>query len=417
VLRVARLALKIRAIATNPQMQLLPNRTVKVLPTLLCSTALIVGQMLAPPALVSDPPCAVPVLSGDDWQLSTPQKSGFDPIALCSTLSAVTTGNDNIHSVIIERHGRLVAELYRKGSDHPINVFYGLWNPFATDVDFGPTTRHDTRSVSKSVISLLFGMAKQQGKIKSLATPVLDFYPEFADLRSPERNAITLQHLLTITSGLEWDEGSLPNDETRLYWKSEPYRFVLSRPIIHLPAKVFNYNSGGTAVLADILTRINGKPWLDLARAELFEPLGITDWEWVSDLHGRPLAFTGLRMRPRDMLKLGRLMLNHGEWRGQQIVPDAWVAESLRPRVGTGHRSPPTNPKQLQYGYQWWSGSADWRGKKLAWSAAFGNGGQRIFIVPELDMTVVVTAGAYGSPQINHTVNRLLGQLVLAVSQ
>lgn len=348
---------------------------------------------------------AVPAIIGDGWEREELSKSGFDAGRLRSLLASMMNGETNIHSVIIERHGRLVAELYRRGKDKSV---YSL---LARNKDFGPTVLHDTRSVGKSVVSLLLGIAEQQGKIGDLATPVIDFYPEYSDLATPERKAITLAHLLTMSSGLEWREGGgLPNDETRLFWKSSPYSYVFSRPLVALPGSTFNYNSGGTAVLADILTRVAKTPLKDFARKALFEPLGISDWEWVADLHGRPMAFNGLRMRPRDMAKIGRMVVDHGQWRGRQIVPADWIAASLQPRVTTGFDG-------LQYGYQWWLGTVEWKGKRLAWSAAFGHGGQRLFVVPDLDMTVVITAGAYDDSdlQVARRLNAFFKDIVSTV--
>jgi CubicO group peptidase (beta-lactamase class C family) len=382
---------------------------------MLRATILTIACLAATSALCAETPCAVPASIGDGWEIATPEASGFDAEALCRVLAAVGTGDANIHGVVVERHGRLVAELYRRGPDRPMNVLFGFWNPFGGDVDFAPTTQHDLRSVSKSIVSLLVGIAIQHGEIASVATPVLDFYPEFAALRSPERSAITLEHLLTMSSGLAWDEGALPNDETRLYWKSDPYQYVLSRPIVAAPGRSFHYDSGGTAVLADILARRTAMPLHELARTELFEPLGITDWEWVADPRGRDLAFTGLRMRPRDLAKIGRMLQNGGAWNGRAIVPAAWIADSLRPRIATG--LPPNTSDEFHYGYQWWMGSVDWQGKQLAWKAGFGNGGQRLFLLPELDLSVVVTAGAYGSEEIIPIVHRLFGEIVATVRQ
>ena len=115
--------------------------------------------------------CAAPVIIGDGWEVSTPDASGFDAATLCATLASVAAGNANIHGVVVERHGRLVAELYRKGPDLSIDFLYGLWHPFAADTEFGPTTLHDLRSISKSVVGLLIGIARRQDKIGSLATP------------------------------------------------------------------------------------------------------------------------------------------------------------------------------------------------------------------------------------------------------
>jgi len=279
-------------------------------------------------------------------------------------------------------------------------------------VEFDSTSVHDLRSVSKSVVGLLVGVAIQQGKIASVTTPALQFYPEYADLRSPERDAVTLERLLTMSSGLRWNEavttyGGFDNDETRLYWDWAPYRYVLSRPFDAVPGAEFNYNGGGTAVLADILARTTGASLREYARASLFEPLGISDWEWVADPYGRPLAFAGLRMRPRDLAKIGRMVLDHGQWQGRQVVPADWVNASLRPHIATGDG--------LNYGYQWWVGGVDWQGRVLTWSAAFGNGGQRLYVVPELDLAVVITAGDYNSRQIGRTVSQLFKQVVATV--
>src|SRR2546421_3421685 len=185
----------------------------------------------------------------DGWQTTAdPQASGFDAAALCAMLQRVAGDASNIHGVVVERRARLVADLYRRGKDKSI------WSLFARETDFAPTVLHDLRSVSKSVVGLLVGIARQQGKI-DVAASALAYYPGYPDLRSPERAAITVEHLLTMSSGLEWNEsitsyGTLANDETRLYWDWQPYRYVLSRPRVATPGTHFNYNGDGTAVLA-----------------------------------------------------------------------------------------------------------------------------------------------------------------------
>src|SRR5262249_10924981 len=245
-----------------------------------------------------------------------------------------------------------------------------------------------------SIVGLLFGIVRQQRAIDLGASP-LGFYPEYAHLHSPERDAITLEHLLTMSSGLDWHEtvtsyGTLANDETRLYWDWAPYRYVLSPPILAPPGPRFNESGGRTAGRADVIVRATKAPLRDFARTELFEPLGIRGWHWAGDLYGQPLAFAGLRLRPRDVAKIGRLVLAHGRWQGRQLVPAEWVSESLRPHIATDNG--------LHYGYQWWIGGVDWKGQPLTWGAGVGNGGQRLFVVPALDLTVVVTAGVYNDP-------------------
>jgi CubicO group peptidase (beta-lactamase class C family) len=356
------------------------------------------GKPLPPPATGVQPS-----LIGDGWERVDPSSAGFDTARLQALLPKAMSEPINLHSVIVERHGRLVAELYRPGKDK------GVYSLFARTKPFGPATLHDTRSVGKSVVDLLLGIAAGQGKFGDLSKPVLDFYPEYRDLQTPSRRAITLEHLLTMSGGFEWQEGGPGrDDEHRLYWKWTPSYFVLSRPIAAPPGTRFTYNSGGDLVLADILARATCTPLKDYARTQLFGPLGITDWEWTGDLHGRPMAFTGLRLRPRDMAKLGRLVLDHGRWRGRQIVPAAWIGASLQPRLETGFDG-------TRYGYQWWTGTVRWQGQDLPWAAAFGNGAQRIFVVPDLDMCVVTTAGAYGSLEVAKRVDALLQEIVATV--
>jgi CubicO group peptidase (beta-lactamase class C family) len=174
--------------------------------------------------------CTQPKNIGDGWNISTPESTGFDAPALCQILTKAGSGRENIHSVLVVRHDRLIEEFYRQGRDYSIDRLFGLWRPFSTHVRFSPTTLHDVRSISKSIVALLVGIAQQNGKISSLSTPILQFYPEHLDLRSPQKNAITLEHLLTMSSGLQWNEGAVPNDETTLFWEATPSRYLLDRP-------------------------------------------------------------------------------------------------------------------------------------------------------------------------------------------
>lgn len=357
------------------------------------------------PAAGADP-CHQPAILDDGWEVTTPEAAGLDAGALCAALDD-TAARANIHAIVVERHGRLVAELYRRGRDRQ------AWSFFTREVAFGPTVPHDLRSVTKSVVGLLFGIAQADGRIGALSTPVLDLYPDDPDLRSPARDAITLEHLLTMSSGLQWNEdfgayGSLTNDDTRLYWTWSIHRYVLDRPVVAAPGSQWNYDGGTAAVLGEIVARATGSGLPELARARLFEPLGIHDWKWLGDLYGRPMAEGGLRMRPRDMAKIGRLVLDHGRWQGRQIVPTEWIAASLRPHLRVDNDG-------LQYGYLWWTAMVDHHGRRLPWAGGFGNGGQRIFVVPDLDLGLVVTGGAYSDTEIGRVVRGLLGVIVNAV--
>jgi len=308
----------------------------------------------------------------------------------------------DLHSVLVWQEGRMLFELYRRSRDKPV----GDW--FEREVAFAADVLHDLRSVSKSVVALLVGQAVGRGEI-DVATPVLDFYPAFDDLRRDGRDRITVAHLLDMASGLAWSEttasyGTMANDETRLGWDPRPARYILDRPLAAMPGTLWNYNGGHTTLLAEILAQRTGRGLLDVARSDLFDPLGISQWEWRSGLHGRPLAYAGLRLTPPDLLRLGRMMLAGGRWQGQQVVPEAWVTATLQPSITVG-----TGP--LRYGHHWWAGQVARGGRSLAWTAGLGNGGQRLYVVPELDLAVVFTAGGYNSEQIGRGEAALFRQI------
>src|SRR5450631_399577 len=166
--------------------------------TLLLAAAL--AALLALPLHAARAACAAPAALADGWERADPAASGFDAEALCAALHEATKGDVNIHGIIVERHGHLVAEIYRRGRDRSMSSL------FTREVDFGPTDLHDMRSVSKSVVSLLVGIAIGEGRIAGITTPVLDFYPNDKDLRTPARASITIENLLTMSSGLAWRE-------------------------------------------------------------------------------------------------------------------------------------------------------------------------------------------------------------------
>lgn len=355
--------------------------------------------------------CTPPRDAGDGWTIETDaQAAGFDATALCHVVEGFAQSPANIHSLVVERHGRLVAEAYRSGRDESI---YTL---FASRAEFGPTTRHDLRSISKSVVSLLWGIADAQGRMPPLQTPALDLFPELAALKRDGRERITVEDLLAMRSGLDWREmgayGSFGNDENGLAWRGGQARYLFDRPLAAPPGERFNYNGGHTAVLAALLAERTGMPIDAFAARFLFEPLGIGDWEWVHDLRGRPIAYGGLRLRPRDLAKLGRMVLDQGRWQGRQIVPAAWLARSLAPHVATGGMF----GLGAEYGYQWWIGRSEVGGVAYEWQAGVGNGGQRLFLVPALDLAVVMTAGEYNRPAIARELRNLLEQVLAAAA-
>lgn len=375
-------------------------------PGWLIRTGMALGLAVCMQLAFAAPPCDAPTQLDDGWQIeANPAAAGLDADRLCAVLRNLADGDINFHSLLVVRHGRLVAEVYRPGKDERVKDL------FRTTRTFDANTLHDIRSISKSVTSLLWGIAQGQGKMPPLDTPALSLFPELADLNGQGREAITLSQMLSMSSGLAWNEwratSLFNNDEFGLFWHTSQTHYVFARPMAAPAGTQFNYNGGNTAVLAQLLAERVGMTLPEYARKQLFEPLGVTDWEWVDDYRGRPLAFAGVRLRPRDLARLGQLVLQHGQWNGRQLVPAEWIAESTRPHIDTG--------MGLQYGYQWWLGKGTAGGAEQAWVGGIGNGGQRLWIVPGLDMVIVTTAGDYNQRAIWKQAENLLDQVMATV--
>lgn len=346
----------------------------------------ILGSLAGPLACLSG--CASRPLRDVDWGVSpSDENSSVDTDALRLMADRLGTSGANIHSVLVVQRGKLIFEQYFTGTDQVPLSFLGTRD---ARVSFNDRTIHSMKSVSKSVTSLALGIAIDQGLIHGIDEPILGFFPELADMRTPEREGLRLRHALTMTMGLQWTEATpatgAANDETRMYLSGDACRYVLNRPFLAKPGQQFLYSTGALSLVSAIMHKATGQPLDEFARVNLFSPLGITDAAWTrigldTDAGG------GLYLRPEDMARIGQLVLDRGRWRGHQIVSKAWIDASTSPQVVA------TNDQS--YGYLWWIGRANVRGRKIDWIGALGRGGQSIRIVPELDLVVVVTAGYY----------------------
>lgn len=301
-----------------------------------------------------------------------------------------------LHGIVVTRGRRLVYERYLEGVDQ-------AWGRNLGTVRFDAERLHDLRSVSKSILSLLYGIALAQGKVAAPDAPLLPLFPAYADLL-PGREALTMAHVLTMTLGLDWDESSIPysdpaNSEIAMENAPDRYRFVLGRPVIEPPGRHWIYNGGATALLGHLIANGTGQSLPDFARAHLLAPLGITAFEWAAGQDGVPSAASGLRLTPRSTALIGQLLLAGGSWDGRQIVPKAWIDAALAPRVAAD--------EARSFGYHWYAGhfglqprpGAKFRQTRMEkWWGAFGNGGQRIFVLPAFDLTVITTSGNYNAP-------------------
>lgn len=351
----------------------------------LCSAALAEVQ--------TSPVCGMPAKLDDGWTIASPEGVGLDTVRLCGIEQRLKLTGSEVHAVVIARHGKLAFEQYFAGIDQP-------WGKPEGQYEYDATTKHDMRSASKSVTSLLVGLAIDRRLINGVDEPVTKFFPELSALKTPGWDDVTLRHLLTMTSGIKWDEllswTDPNNDEPHLGFEPDPTSYVLSKPIAAPPDTLWVYNGGGTDLLGNIVARTSGESLDTFARDHLFQPLDITDFEWKAyPRNGKIAAAAGLRLRPRDAAKIGQLLLNDGAWNGRQVVPPDWIMQSIVPRFqAVGYFG-----GTLFYGYQWWIGRSFSDGAEYRWVAAIGWGGQRVFVLPDLDMVVMVTSGQYGRPK------------------
>ncbi len=300
------------------------------------------------------------------WRTSTPEEQGMDSQKLAQMLAAVAEQDLALHSLLVIRHGYLVSETY-----------FGSYQQ---------DTRHNQYSCTKSFIATLVGIAMDKGSIDRTDRQVLEYFSEstFENL-DDQKEAMTLDDLLTMRSGLDWKEGDLTY--RAMYQSSNWVKFVLDLPMAQAPGSQFVYCSGCSHVLSAILQQTTGMNPRDFAEQYLFEPLGISDARWETDAKGIPIGGWGLQITPRDMAKLGYLYLHNGEWDGQQIVSAAWVENATKEHTQTGD-------DELGYGYQWWTHPA------LAGYTALGRDGQTIFVIPEADLVIVATAELNGHDEI-----------------
>ena len=325
-------------------------------------------------------------MSDRDWQEGQPGDVSVDSDILSAVVGWLdSVRNSNVHSIVVARKGRLVFERYRKGPDE-------RWREPLADMRQGPAVKHDLRSVTKCITGLLVGKALDSGAIPDLDVPVFDFFPEYADLRTIDKAQIRVRHLLEMSAGLDWDE-DVPatdpaNGEIRLWRADDHLRAALEPDVLFEPGAHWTYSGGCSELLGAIIQKATGTSLDRFAGETLFEPLGIRDIDWLPHRDGRPSASGGLRLCSPDLAKIGQLAACGGRWNGDAVIASSWIEDSFAPKIGAADRL-------FFYGYHWWLGRSLVSRREIRWAAGIGLGGQRLFVVPELELSVVVTAGHY----------------------
>lgn len=295
----------------------------------------------------------------------------------------------NLHGLVVLHGDETVYEWYGAGEDFK-------WNDSLGHVTFGAGTLHDIRSVTKSIVALLYGIALANGQAPEVDEPLAKHFPQYADLwGDPGHARLTVRHALTMSLGLKWNEDvpytSLENSEIAMEFAADRYRYILEQPIVSEPGVAWRYSGGATALIGHLIERGTGRSLPDYAREMLFTPLGIQTFEWMAGTDGVASAASGLRLSPRHLGRIGQLVLSRGAWRGKQVVPQEWIDAALQPRIEIA--------PGFEYGYQWYIGTLP--GKEpgqdytYRWWGGIGNGDQRLWLVPELQLVIAMTAGNY----------------------
>lgn len=315
----------------------------------------------------------------DSWAIGRPEDHNVNPAALQEVVASIPQELPFLDSLLIVRNGVIVHESYYN--------------------DFDADTPHDVRSVTKSWTSALIGMARASGRLGQIDAALPDLLPDyFANGNHQDKAGITLEHLLTMRSGIDFDDEAMLTGEYGgiELMAGDVTEFALGFPMAHEPGTAWNYSTLDSQLSSAVFSHVMGESLEEFASDHLFAPLGIENYSWQEDGTGTTMGGGGLFLRPRDMAKLGLLFLHNGQWDGEQIVPADWVELSLTPQNTEAYYAPTDQPEVIEwYGYYWWTWKGEWFFGYRAFQAQ-GFAGQEILVFPELDLIVVTTANADG---------------------
>ena len=321
-----------------------------------------------------------PVETGDGWRTATLGESGLDEQPLADLVGSIAafepTGlrQPYIHALLIAHRGKLVVEEYFHGHHREMT--------------------HDSRSAGKSLTSALLGVALHQGALASLDQPVYSLFGGVEAFANPDsrKERIVVRHLVTMSSGFDCDDGDddSPGNEDHLQSQDEEpdwYRYTLDLPMVREPGEAGVYCTAGINLIGGVLREATGTSLLQFFQEAFAEPMGISYYQMNLSPTYRGYMGGGIRLRPRDFLKLGQLYLDGGVWEGRRIVSEEWVRASAAPHASLNEEG--------DYGFAWWRRSYEVGGRTIDTYYASGNGGQLLFVVPELELVALIQAGNY----------------------
>ena len=339
---------------------------------------------------------------GDGLQTGSAEKANIDKQMILKAVGKIHDGKyGEVHSMLIYKNDMLVFEEYFQGHRYQWDApqYHGEL------VQWDRTMYHQIMSCAKSFTSACIGIATEKGFIKSVNQSIFEYLPAYLDFNTGGKNKITVEHLLTMTSGLQWNEWNAPhgtaaNDIDRLYFEcaDDPIKCVLERPLVSDPGESFTYNGGGLIILGEILKNATNMDIDKFSMKYLFGPLGIDSTEWSDFPNGVIETAGSLKIRPRDMIKFGVTYLKEGVWNGKRIIPSEWVEKSsVIYNNNKNIKIPIEDSGKNGYGYTWWISEVGKSSSKTKMYRANGWGGQVIMVLPEKNMVVVFTSGNYAS--------------------
>ena len=339
-------------------------------------------------------------IMSDGWESATLESAGVSSSILHQMENVISAGEfKKITSIVLARNGKLVYENYFEGS--------------------GSSLRN-TRSATKTVASILVGLAIDKGLLQSVRALVLSFFQDKQPVKNPDprKDKITIEDLLTMSSLLECDDSNQfsRGNEERMYVMEDWVKFTLDLPIKGFPGwtsrpenspygRSFSYCTAGAVTIGGILERATKMPLDQFAKKYLFDPLMISQAEWQYTPLGSASTAGGLGLRSRDLLKLGQIYLNMGTWKDNRIVSEDWVKTSTRPHVQVD--------EQTEYGYFWWLKKYGASNEKVSAYCMLGNGGNKVCVFPSLDMVVVITSTNYNTRGMHEQTDKILSDYVL----
>ena len=311
----------------------------------------------------------------DGWRTNNLQSQNADSTLIIKLFSQLQIKENKIHSVLLVKNNQIIIEEYMGENSE--------------------NKQHDLRSVTKSITSILMGIAVDKGFIENVNDPISKYLKSLVPTKNLDKRKqeITIKHLLTMSTGLDcndWDKKS-KGQEDKIYKKSDWLQYFLNLPMVNEPGEISNYCTMGQILATEIISRISGMTIDKFAEKYLFDPLNITNVSWGHTSNKKVIPSSKrLYLTSRDMAKIGQLILNEGKWNEKQIVSKEWIEESIKPI---------TKITGIGYGYLWWSIPFRLNEKTVISKTATGNGGQYIMIIPSMNMVAVFTGGAYNSQE------------------